>query len=211
MKRLALSLCLIALLAPAAWAARELGSLEGAWPRGATREVRIDFPVGELRLETSDDATIRATLWVRCQRNTDACVERSRNLKLVTDEKDGVRTIELKGYPRTNNKGLQVELVIQVPKGLDVDVDMGVGEAIVRGLDGEVRVNLGVGEVNVRMPQQGVGDVKLGVGVGEVSLAADGRSRNGSGFLGHSLKWTGKGAKRVDVECGVGEVSVRLD
>ena len=46
MKRLARSLCLIAVLATPAAADRELGSLEGKWPRGDTREVRVDFPVG---------------------------------------------------------------------------------------------------------------------------------------------------------------------
>lgn len=211
MKRLALTLLLLAGLAPAAMADTPLGSLEGSWPRGETTRLRVDFPVGELRIETVATETIRATLWARCERRTEACVERSRKLQLVTDVVGRTRRVELKGFPRLSNKGLQVELIVEVPRGMAVEVDMGVGELVVRGVDGDLEMNLGVGEVDVRLPRQDIGNVDLEVGVGELTLDADGRSRNGAGFLGHSLKWSGSGRKRVAVECGVGEVSVRLE
>ena len=50
------------------------------------------------------------------------------------------------------------------------------------------------------------------VGIGEASLLVAGRAIEGSGWLGHTVRWReGTGPSRVAVNLGVGELAVRLD
>ena len=50
------------------------------------------------------------------------------------------------------------------------------------------------------MHEDDVRSVRLGVGIGEASLSVAGRSIEGSGWLGHKVRWgEGTGASRVAV------------
>ena len=65
---------------------------------------------------------------------------------------------------------------------------------------------------SIRGRQEHVRRVDLEVGVGEALLHLGDREIEGKGFIGRELKWAaGIGNAAVEVECGVGEVDVRLD
>jgi hypothetical protein len=207
-------LLIAALVAGVSTAARadELGTLVGRWPVGSVEEISVEFPVGELALEASDDTEIRAELSVRCRHSYRSCVERSRRLKLVTQVAGRTRQIRLEGLPKFGSHGLEVRLTIAVPKTLGVNAEMGVGDCRVEGLVRDVRVELGVGDVTLLAKESDVKSVHLTVGIGDATLHHGSHAQAVSGLLGRKVRWSdGPGASHVSVELGVGDIDVRLD
>jgi len=192
--------------------AQDLGTIEGKWSAQGVEDLRVHFPVGELIFEASDTSEIRADLSVRCRHGGGGCIERSRKLRLVTHVAGKTRYLELDGMPKFGSHGLEVTLTIAVPKALAVDAEMGVGDFRAEGIAGDLRVELGVGEVTVLAKQAGVKSVNLTVGIGDATLSHGGSSQVVSGLLGRKVRWSdGLGAAHVSVELGVGDIAVRLD
>jgi len=192
--------------------AEELGTLEGGWPAGDIDEIRVEFPVGSLFIESSDDPEIRAQLRVRCKHGGNRCRERSKELRLVTQVAGRTRHLKLEGMPKLGTRGLEVTLRVTVPKSLAVDAEMGVGECRIEGIVRDLHVELGVGDVNVALRERDVRSVRLTVGVGDAKLHHGNQAQVVSGLLGRKVRWEdGTGASRVVVELGVGDIDVRLD
>jgi hypothetical protein len=207
-------LLIAALLAGASVPARagDLGTLEAKWPAQDIEELRVHFPVGELIFEAGETPEVRAELSVRCRHGGNSCVERSKRLRLVTHVAGKTRYLDLEGMPKFGSHGLEATLHILVPKTLAVDAEMGVGDLRVEGITGDLRLELGVGEVTVLAKQAGVKSVNLTVGIGDATLSHGGSSQAVSGLLGRKVRWSdGAGAARVSVELGVGDIAVRLD
>ena len=207
-------LLIAALLAAGLGPARaaDLGTLEGKWPLKGLDELRIHFPIGELIIESSHEAQIRAELAVRCPDGRESCVERSRDLRLVTNVAGRTRHIRLEGMPRFGTRGLEVTLRISAPESLAVDAEMGVGSLRVDGMARDLRLELGVGDVSVIMREGDVRSANLTVGIGDAALRHGSSAQVVSGLLGRKVRWnSGRGGARVSVELGIGDIDVRLD
>ncbi|HEY2955761.1 MAG TPA: hypothetical protein VGK89_10985 [Candidatus Eisenbacteria bacterium] len=192
--------------------AQDLGTLEGRWPAKDTDEIRLEFPVGTLEIESSDEPDIHAQLSVRCKHGGRSCYERSKQLRLVTHFAGGTRFLKLDGLPKFGSHGLEVTLRVAVPRTLAVEAEMGVGDCRVEGITRDLHVELGVGNVNVALKESEVRSVRLTVGVGDAKLRHGSQSQMVSGLLGRKVRWSeGTGASRVSVELGVGDIDVRLD
>jgi hypothetical protein len=192
--------------------AADLGTLEGKWPLQDLDELRVHFPIGELIIESSDASEIRAELSVRCPDGRASCVERSRDLRLVTNVLGRTRHIRLEGMPKFGTRGLEVTLRIAAPKTLGVDAEMGVGSLRVDGMARDLRLELGVGDVSVIMSERDVRSANLTVGIGDATLRHGTHAQVVSGLLGRKVRWNeGPGAARVSVELGIGDIDVRLD
>jgi hypothetical protein len=213
MKQLALIVALLAGPAASAGAqTQDLGTLVGKWPGGDVDQIRVHFPAGELAFEPADGTEITAELAVRCQHAGKDCIERSRQLKLVTDVTGRTRQLRLEGMPKFNNHGLEVKLTIAVPKTIAVDADMGAGSFSAEGIARDLSVELGVGEVTVHARESDLQAVHLTVGIGDAALHRGNQSQAVSGILGRKVHWSdGTGPSHVNVELGVGDIDVRLN
>ncbi len=201
---------LLGALSPAR--AEDLGTLEGRWPAQGTDEIRVEFPVGTLVIEASDEPDIRAQLGVRCRHGGHRCIERSKQLRLVTRLGAGTRFLKLEGMPKFGSHGLEVTLRVSVPKALAVEAEMGVGDCRIDGVARDLHVELGVGDVDVALRESDVRSVRLTVGIGDAKLHHGNRAQVVSGLLGRKVRWTeGTGTSRVSIELGVGDVDVRMD
>lgn len=182
-------------------------------PVGSAAKVALDFPVGEVRVEAWDEAKVDLDVKIECDRPTTRCKEAAQKLRLVYDSSGDRLRVEIKDWPRFNGtKGLEVHALIRVPRELSLSVDMGVGELTVTGIQGDVSADLGVGEVSVILPRASIGSVNLDTGVGEANLVVDGRRYESSGLVAKELRWNkGAGRSGVTVDCGVGEIDVRLE
>jgi hypothetical protein len=182
-------------------------------PVGSAAKVALDFPVGEVRVEAWDESKVDLDVKIECDRPTAKCKEASQKLRLVYDNSGDRLRVEIKDWPRfATPKGLQVNARVRVPRELALGVDLGVGELTVTGLQGDVSADLGVGEVSVTLPRASVGSVNLDTGVGEANLVVDGRRYESSGLVAKELRWNkGAGRSGVTVDCGVGEIDVRLE
>lgn len=182
-------------------------------PVGGAEKISLDFPVGEVHVEGWAESKVDLNVKIECDRPTTRCQEIAKELRLVYDNSGDRLKVEIKNWPKFGGpKGLQVEAHIRVPRELALSADLGVGELEVSGIQGDLAADLGVGEVSVTLPREAFGSVNLDTGVGEANLVVDGRRYQSAGLVAKEVRWTkGSGRSGVTVDCGVGEIDVRLE
>lgn len=185
------------------------------FPVGKAQRVHLEFPVGDLRVVPGDGDRVELHLQVRCSRGSSAdCNEFANRLVLESRERDGVLHLHLDKFPKFRNNGLSLRGELRVPRQLAVRLEMGVGDLDVTGIEGDLDVDLGVGEAMVTLPKRTTSAVHVKTGVGEATIVGSGTSVQRSGVVGSSTKWVapeGGGRSSVKLAVGVGEATVRLD
>lgn len=182
-------------------------------PVGTADRVVLDFPVGEVLVEGGEGSQVDLDVKIACDRPTNRCEEAAKKLRLVYDNSGGNVKVEVKDWPKlSGTKGLRVIANVRMPRDLALTADLGVGELQVRGVQGSVQADLGVGEVDINLSKESFGNVSLDTGVGEASLVVAGRRYSSSGLVARELHWNkGTGSSDITVDCGVGEINVRLE
>lgn len=187
-------------------------TLRGDFPTARATRVDLRLPPGAIRIEPSPDDRLRVDLDAYCSFDHSRCEERAERLSLRTHVVGNTLEFRVEGVPTVSALGLNLRGRILVPRGRSLDVDFPAGELQIRGTDGDLNVDVGAGEVSIVLRQRSVRSVRVGVGIGEASLSVDGRRIEGSGWLGHKVRWgDGTGEARVDVGLGVGELDVTLE
>lgn len=175
--------------------------------------VRLEYPIGELRVIPSDDSRVRFDLRVRCRgRSEERCAELANELRLESDDTGNTLSLKLEGYPRWLRKGFTAMGELRVPRALAVRIEMGVGQLEIEGLEGDLDVDLGVGQAELRLPRARMREVSVDTGIGDASIRGGGAETASSRFLGTRVSWTqGRGPSEVRVHVGVGEGTIRLE
>jgi len=211
--KLALSLAALAALAVAPAHATLLTTDPHVYTVTPSHRIRLEFPVGELKVIPSDDAKVRFDIKVRCDgRWTDDCEERANRLILDSDDSGGTLSLKLHKYPQWHNAGMKVMGELRVPRALAVDIEMGVGELDIQGLEGDIEVDLGVGEADVRALRARASHVSVETGIGDAEIRGGGSGTSSRGFIGSHAVWTdGVGHAEVRLHVGVGDATVHLE
>jgi hypothetical protein len=210
---------MLATLAAPALAERKVvvGEESKAFAVEGARRLKLDVPVGEIHVQAGGGDRIEARMELRCSSFSRRCRERAAQLHLTPIHSGDDVSLRLRGE-RGDDDGRrsqqpEIDLRLTVPAALALFVDMGVGELDVDGVEGDVTVDLGVGEARLDLPESAVKSVALDVGVGEAHLSPRSHEahREGFLFLGNEVDWReGTGRSRVTVDVGVGEAHVRL-
>jgi len=118
---------------------------------------------------------------------------------------------------------------IHLPARLAMSIELGVGDAEIRGLEGGLNLEVGVGDVliqaqggdlelaigvgdaAIKAPFAEYGEVLCSSGVGDARLRVDGRLVDSDGLVGHSATFSGEGPASLNVEVGVGDAAVTLE
>ena len=208
---IAIATCLVA--APAtADDDRQIRTLTGDFATRAVERIDLRLPPGSIRIEPSPDGRLRVELGVYCSFDSRRCEERSERLSLRSSLEGNTLELRVDGMPTLTGLGLNLRGRILVPRAKALEVDFPAGELTIRGVEGDLNVDVGAGEVSIVLREHDVRSVRLGVGIGEATLSVSGRSIEGSGWLGQKVRWgEGDGPSRVAVSLGVGELDVTLD
>jgi hypothetical protein len=177
---------------------------------GATA-VEANLPIGNLFVKGTGGERVKARLEVTCSADPD-CPAAAQKLAVTSRNRAGELLVQVEGYPKLGNKGLSLVLHLEIPRAVRLETNLGVGDARVEGINGDLEVGIGVGNVSLKLDQGKVKSVELDSGVGEVALLIDGGRIEGSGLVGKGLEWSqGKGTAHVEVDTGVGDITVELD
>ncbi len=138
-------------------------------PLDGADKIKIDFAVGELEIvHGPDDAIeIEGNIFIKSH-------NRRRIERLVEDLELDIKTgdtisITLPSSGMGKNYG--VELTIRVPRGLDLDVELNVGELKAEiEMPASARFEVNVGELEIRMPRSTATEVHASVSIGEVEV-----------------------------------------
>lgn len=188
-------------------------TIEKDFPAKESEWFFVELPIGELEVTGTDGDAIRLHLKIKCEdRSSSKCRRAAENIELdVVRHSDGIE-IGIDNWPKLRTKGMSLEGYLEVPRQLILEVDIGVGEVDVSGMEDDVEIDIGVGEASVEMEESLVRSVNLDAGVGEATLRVGGRTIEGSGFIGHGLDWRdGPGRAHIEIDCGVGSIEVYLE
>ena len=213
MKRLYFVLAMTAVLAPAAHADAYLQAEPRTFELEGAKRVRVEFPIGKFTLEGDDGPTIRVQVRVDCKDSGyEDCKANARRIRIDHSVNGNVFRLEFSGISKNwSGSHMTVEAHVLVPRSLAAELNMGVGKADVAGIERDLDLELGVGELAVRGSQAHFRDVEAESGVGDATIETRlGRVRE-RGFIGHSARWSeGGGTSFIRAHVGVGQASVDL-
>lgn len=92
-----------------------------------------------------------------------------------------------------------------------IEVDSGVGDILVEVAEGDITIDLGVGTAVVRAPAAAYASAEGAGGVGDARLTILGEKISSGGFVGHSANWSGSGRDHIEVSVGVGDAVITLN
>lgn len=203
-----------AIFSAAVLEAGESRSLEETLAVEPGQTVRIEIPVAELEIEATKREDVAVELRVSCRWQLRECEDAVERLEIESRTSSRRLTLELIGHSSWRSSIVQVEGLIQIPRTSPLEVKMGVAELDITGLEKDLSIDIGVGQVRARLPKSSVGEAFIDVGVGQVRvLGSDGQPDTRRSFLvGTDVHWDdGPGKAELDIEVGVGEVTVRLE
>ena len=215
MKRWMVLLIACAALAPATHAGDKAREISRTFALEAGQTLRLDLSVGEMRIEGADVDKVEAELRIECRWGNDEDCERLLE-KVDLDSRTTSRRliIEIESDSSWRKTKLEIEGEFRVPRGVTLEVDMGVGDLTIEGVETDLSADLGCGELSIRIPAAKVRSVAIDAGVGEAKLLGAGTFVKGrrSMLVGSEVFWDqGKGEARVRADVGVGEATVYLE
>jgi hypothetical protein len=193
---------------------------ESTAPASRIHRVVIEIPAGEVRLVNSTGNTVKVT--GDAKRDYDRFDERSEQQRIVNDVSAGVYVNADEAVIRRNfgpnalgwriEKFTTIEATVEVPRGVNVEVETKYGEVHFDGSFGDIDVDLHAGEIHVTMPRADVRDLEASVRVGEVHANLGDSSVNNEGVFPGTVRWSnpGGGRGRVYLHTTAGEIHVRL-
>ena len=194
--------------------ARETRDIQETFEVSGGQIIRIDIPVAELRIEATDRDDVAVDLSVRCRWNIRDCEDALEDLKMASRSSSRRLTLELEGLRTWRTSFLDVEGSIEIPLSSALEVKMGVADLEIRGVERDLSVELGVGELDIRLPKVSLAEAFVDVGIGKIRFLGNGDLQDDrrSHLVGNELHWAdGAGEAELDIEVGVGEVKVRLE
>jgi len=194
-------------------AAEEVRTFTQSFDASALEEIYVDFPIGELTVEGTSSERIMVEIVIECssRRSLDACIDRAENIALESRERADRIDLWIEGFSKWRSRGMHIEMKVLVPQALDVRIDMSIGELEMKHLFGNVAVDMSIGEVSLDSSEEMVGRVSLDTGIGESSLSTHRGRSNSAGLFTRAIAWTeGNGDSEIQIELGIGEITVKL-
>jgi hypothetical protein len=213
MRKLLLALAALLLPAlPAAAGGTPVRTLSQRFPAADAARIELEFPVGEVLVSAHDGRDLLVDVTLECERaKSRACLDAARQVRLAGTASERKVRVELEEWPRMGSRGLSASARVQMPRALPLSCDLGVGSLHISGLQGDLDLDVGVGEVNVTMLESAVRVVDLDVGVGDADLTTPHGRQEGRGWIAKELHWKkGPGDATIQIDCGVGEIRVAL-
>ena len=223
-------LALVLLVRPANAGSRTLA--ESYELKGADR-FEFSIPFGDLEIEGVDGGPVRVRIEATCTGDRH-CDEYLEDMRLEAKRRGNALRVKLRmakmhaglgldfddddewsghrDHARRRGHDSDIRIVVQVPRSLSVDFNVGAGELDIRGLRHDISIDMGAGEINVRMAEREVRAVDVNLAVGEALIRQGGRTREYARVLGGPIRWSdGRGGANIEVNLGAGEVDVTLE
>ena len=134
MKRWMVLLIATAALASVAHAGSKAREISRSFSLEGDQILRLDLSVGEMRIEGADIDKVEANLRIECRwGNDDDCDRLLDKVNLESRTTSRRRIIEIVSDSSWRKTKLEIEGDFRVPRGVTLEVDMGVGELTIEG------------------------------------------------------------------------------
>lgn len=177
--------------------------LSAQFPSAELTQLEIQNGVGEVKIEQSNDATISvevkvkpAEKWLFKEADVDAAT-------LESSVKNGRLTVSV---PMDDT---EQEWRVKIPKGMALDLQLGVGEIDIQAEPADINAAIGVGSFEAEVGLSNYKDVEMSAGVGEVSVKTTGKVKEDRHLIGGDIHFKGHGSAKISVDVGVGDAVIR--
>ena len=184
-------------------AAASAKQLSAQFPAAELTQLEIQNGVGEVKIEQSSDATISievkvkpAKKWLFKEADTDSAT-------LESSVKAGRLTLSV---PMDDT---EQEWLVKIPKGMALDLQLGVGEIDITAQAADIDAAIGVGSFEAEVVLSNYKDVEMSAGVGEVSVKTTEKVKEDRHLVGGDIHFHGNGSANISVDVGVGDAVVR--
>lgn len=168
----------------------------------ANTSIHIEVPVGSLEIETysGDEIIVKVEVkeadndWFSSPDFSDAQIDidnSGKKVHLQIDMEDVVQKWEVK-----------------IPRDANLDIDLGVGGIEIEDFERDAFIDVGVGEVDVKLSSDNYREIELGAGVGDVDLDGFKNIDRERAIVSENIEWRGKGDHDLNIEVGVGDIEV---
>jgi hypothetical protein len=194
-----------------------IGDIPFIEPVDSGQPVSIRFGIGELEIESTSSNEIRADLRVECREKlSEALCEKYRNrLRLEPRETDEGVEVRLVGLPKYKMRKLRLDGRVQVPRWSPLTVKVGIGDVDIYSDAKDLLVEMGIGDLTVRVPSDSVGTVQVATRIGDATVSvSDGPSIHTKRrmLVGARVNWTdGEGDATISVGLKIGDAKVVLE
>jgi hypothetical protein len=189
-------------------------------PRSGVRRVIVDIPAGEVNLRNGIGDKIAIS--GRVVREYDGYRQREKAQRTVDDIGAEIFTngdealIRRRYGPNAQSwsaKGFHsnFRITVEVPRGMDVDIETRYGELSIEGDFGNLNADLRAGEIHMRIPRASVRELNASVRIGEVHTDFGVDREDHEGILPGSTHFINAGGRsRINVHTTIGELHVTL-
>lgn len=177
--------------------------LNAEFPAAELTRLEIQNGVGEVKIEQSDVANISIEVDVKAAKKWFFSSAKVDEATLQSDISKGRLTLSVP-MDDTEQKWL-----VKIPKGMALDLQLGVGEIDVRGDVSDIDADIGVGSFKADVELARYGAVAMSAGVGEVNLKTKAAVEESRHLVGGELQYQGNGQAKLSVDVGVGDAVVR--
>ncbi len=180
--------------------------------------LRVKMPVGQLRIVGSRQAGVHVYLSVNTGLGSTPELERQIEIRFRPGPRAELEIRAPEGVQAAFSK-FHMEAEVTVPFETHLDAELGVGGLRVRGVEGDLRAHVGVGELRLELSDPALyKSVRAEAGIGGINHPfrhGDHHKAGGSpppdkrGWLGRKYQSTFKGGRyRLDAAVGVGDVRI---
>lgn len=165
-------------------------------------ELEINNSVGSIDLRLVEGNEMRVEVEIESQ-------ERFFGRSVDVDDIElGVRMRGEKLILSIDEDKIEAHWYIELPAVRYIDIDMGVGEIDVEIDASNLEINLGVGDIEISAPLLTVGEIELSAGVGDTNIRGTSAVEKTRAVV--SSESEGDGGLSIEVEVGVGDITVEL-
>lgn len=175
--------------------------------------VAVSLRSGALQIEAGEVGhEVRARVTARCRRPSARCERRLARLRLAGHHGPDGLAVSLQGGSKWRTRGIDLRATLRVPASHPLAVEMDVGDLDVRGVERDLEVRVGIGDVRLHVPRAAVHRVALASGIGSAELyAPDALAYDRLAGARDRVWWEqGPGEADVLVDLAIGDISVRL-
>jgi hypothetical protein len=185
--------------------ANETRTLTHSFDIADSSELEIQFPIGKLKTVSHSGKTIDVTIELEpAEHDIDWLPDALADVQLDSRREGDDLNLSI------NNKYVKQSWIVKVPDSMELDIEIDVGNVKLLGLRNDADIEIGVGNVNIETAAGDFRRVRFDAGVGKTRLSdMPGEVDTERNMVGETLRYRGNGEHSIDVEVGVGNITLR--
>lgn len=184
--------------------------LEQEFALNSKQRLSLEVPIGSLTITSCDCTQASISVVIKDKPFNDGKSNHSHQAREQASLKieQSTHQVNLSVDIEHTDQDFQ-EWQLQLPKYTELSLEMGVGAVTLNDWQNTIQAEVGVGEVIIELANSNYGNIELVSGVGNTELKGiKGKVEQKSHFVGNSTEYRGTGDHRLEVEVGVGNITV---